>query len=281
MKKAVVGDWKIGPGEALSFMSGPCVIESEAHCMACAEKLVKIFSSTQTPLIFKASYDKANRSSIDSFRGPGLEEGLRILEKVRNTFNIPVVTDVHTVEQAAMAGDVCDVIQVPAFLCRQTDLLLAAGKTGKLVSVKKGQFMAPWDMEHVVRKVRSTGNENILLVERGASFGYNNLVSDMRSIPLMKKWGVPVCFDASHSVQLPGGQGSSSGGQREFIPLLAKAALVSGASCIFMESHPCPEEAKSDAASVFPMDQLEFLVRELLEIYDLVCRQNERTNCQV
>lgn len=270
MKNVVVKNLLIGPGQPLVVMCGPCVIEGEAHCMEMAETLSKIFSIAEVPLIFKASYDKANRSSHHSFRGPGIKEGLRILGRVQQEFNLPVVTDVHSVEEARRAGEVCDVLQIPAFLCRQTDLIVAAGETGKVVSVKKGQFMSPWEMQNVVEKIRATGNENIILVDRGTTFGYNNLVSDMRCIPIMQKFGVPVCFDATHSVQLPGGRGDSSGGEREFIPILAKAAVAAGANCLFIEAHPNPSQAKSDAASVLDFKELPALLRILKQLYNVV-----------
>jgi 2-dehydro-3-deoxyphosphooctonate aldolase (KDO 8-P synthase) len=241
-------------------VSGPCVIESETHAMRCAEFLADLFEKKGISFIFKASYDKANRSSIHSFRGPGIEEGLKILEKIRETFGIPVFTDVHSPEEAREAAEVCDVIQIPAFLCRQTDLLVAAGNTGAIVNVKKGQFMAPWDMKNVVEKLESTGNRNLVLTDRGTTFGYNNLVSDMRAIPLMQKYGYPVLYDATHSVQLPGGAGDHSGGQREFIPALSRAALAAGANGIYAESHPDPDNAKSDAASVISFSNLPELV---------------------
>lgn len=257
-------------------VSGPCVIENEAHTMRCAEFLAKLFEKSPFAFMFKASYDKANRSSIDAFRGPGIEEGLKILEKVRDTFEIPVFTDVHTPEEAWEAADVCAVLQIPAFLCRQTDLLVAAGNTGATINVKKGQFMAPWDMEHVVKKIVSTGNRNIMLTERGTSFGYNNLVSDMRAIPLMQKFGYPVLYDATHSVQLPGGLGDTSGGQREFIPTLSRAAIAAGCQGIFAESHPDPKSAKSDAASVIPLSDFPALVESWQRIYEATqaCTQN-------
>ncbi|MEC7840108.1 MAG: 3-deoxy-8-phosphooctulonate synthase [Chlamydiota bacterium] len=265
-----VGSFKVGKGEPLTLMSGPCVIESEDLCFEVAEKLKAICLERGINYIFKASYDKANRSSISSYRGPGIENGLKILEKIKSQLGVPVVTDVHSPEQATMAGEVCDVIQIPAFLSRQTDLVVAAGMTGKVVSIKKGQFMAPWDMGNVVDKVRSTGNDNIILIDRGASFGYNNLVSDMRAIPIMHGYGVPVCFDATHSVQLPGGQGDSSGGQREFIETLARAAIAAGADCLFMEAHPDPQNAKSDAASQVPIDQLPKILDRIIRIYEAV-----------
>jgi len=248
-------------------VSGPCVIESEAHAMNCAEFLTQLFEEKGIQFIFKASYDKANRSSIHSFRGPGIEEGLKILEKISETFSIPVFTDVHSPEEAREAAEVCDVIQIPAFLCRQTDLLIAAGNTGAIINVKKGQFMAPWDMKNVVEKLESTGNKNIVLTDRGTSFGYNNLVSDMRGIPLMQQLGYPVLYDATHSIQLPGGLGDHSGGQREFIPTLSRAALAAGANGIYAEAHPDPASAKCDAESVIPFSDLPELVDSWHRIY--------------
>lgn len=270
MKKIQVGNFKIGDGEALAVMSGPCVIESEDHCLLCARMLADTFSHHWMNFIFKASYDKANRTSIKSFRGPGLEEGLRILEKVKNEFGVPVLTDVHSPEEARAAAEVVDMLQIPAFLCRQTDLLVAAAATGKPVQIKKGQFMAPWDMEHVLNKALSTGNENIMLVDRGASFGYNNLVTDFRAIPIMKKFGYPVCFDVTHSVQLPGGAGSASGGQREFAPMMARLAVSAEANCLFMEAHPDPDRAKSDAGSMIAIRDLPKLLGELDQIYAMM-----------
>jgi len=268
MCKVSLKDFRIGNGEPLTIMSGPCVIESEEQCLKAAWKLKEIFA--QFPainFIFKASYDKANRSSLHSFRGPGLEEGLRILKRVKEECALPIVTDVHTPDEAAVAGSFCDLIQIPAFLCRQTDLLVAASKTGAVVSVKKGQFMAPHDMGNVVEKIRASGNNRIILVERGAMFGYNNLVSDFRSIPIMQQFGVPVCFDATHSVQLPGGLGTQSGGQREFVPLLAKAAIAAGADCLFLEAHPNPSQAKSDGASQLSFEALPPLLITLERLY--------------
>lgn len=273
MRHIPINDFQIG-GETLVIMCGPCVIESEEHTLKTAEQLKEIFEKVSgVDLIFKSSYDKANRSALESYRGPGLEEGLRILERVKNDLGLPVVTDIHTPEQAKAAGQVCDVVQIPAFLCRQTDLLVAAAKTGVPVSVKKGQFMAPWDMGNVVEKVRESGNDQVILTERGATFGYNNLVSDMRSIPIMHGFDAPVCYDATHSVQLPGGQGKTSGGQREFIPLLARAAIASGADCLFMEAHPNPSEAMSDAATVLDMKELPNLLPRLGHLYQLIQEQ--------
>lgn len=270
MHKVKVKDFYVGQGEPLTIMSGPCVIEGEDHCLRAAEFLVNLMARYPVNFIFKSSYDKANRTSINSFRGPGLEEGLRILARVKKEFNVPVVSDIHSPEEATRAGEVCDVLQIPAFLCRQTDLVVAAANTGAVINVKKGQFMAPWDMENVVDKIRKCNNPNIILVDRGTTFGYNNLVSDMRGIPIMQKFGVPVCFDATHSVQLPGGQGSSSGGQREFIPVLAKAAIAAGANCLFMESHPDPKNAKSDASSVLDFKDMPALIEKLLKLYAVV-----------
>ncbi len=261
---------QIGKNKPLAVMCGPCVIESEDHCLNAAAVLKTIFTMLDIPFIFKSSYDKANRSSYSSFRGPGLQEGLRILSRVQNEFDIPVVTDVHSPEEATAAGEVCDILQIPAFLCRQTDLVVATAKTGCVVSVKKGQFMAPWDMTNVVAKIQEANNSKIILIDRGTTFGYNNLVCDMRAIPIMQKLGFPVCFDATHGVQLPGGNGSSSGGEREFIPTLAQAAIGAGANCLFIEAHPDPKNALSDASSVLSFDQLPALLRKLKQLYHVV-----------
>lgn len=260
----------IGKGCPLVFICGPCVIESEEQTLDAAAALKKMFHSLSIPLIFKSSYDKANRSAYHSFRGPGLEKGLRILERVKKEFDLPITTDVHAPEEAVAASQVCDLLQIPAFLCRQTDLVNAAASTGVAISVKKGQFMAPWDMKNVVDKIRAAGNTNILLIDRGTSFGYNNLVSDMRAIPIMQGFDVPVCFDATHSVQLPGGQGATTGGQREFIPVLAKAAIAAGANCIFIEAHPNPTQAKSDSATMLDFKELPTLLTQLKRIYEAV-----------
>jgi 2-dehydro-3-deoxyphosphooctonate aldolase (KDO 8-P synthase) len=277
MRKIKIKDFFVGPEEPLFVISGPCVIESEDHALQCADFLVRLFQGKPVNFIFKSSYDKANRTSVHSFRGPGVEEGLKILEKVKESFGIPVFTDVHTPEEAREAADVCDVIQIPAFLCRQTDLLVAAGKTGAVINIKKGQFMAPWDMCHPVEKITSTGNTQILLTDRGTSFGYNNLVSDLRAIPIMQKLGYPVLFDATHSVQLPAGEGICSGGEREFIPTLSRASLAAGCQGIYAESHPHPKEAKSDSACVIPFSHLPSLVDEWICIYEatrsLVCKK--------
>ncbi len=252
------------------LVTGPCVIESEKAALEAAEWLTRFFERLPVKFIFKSSYDKANRTSISSFRGPGLEAGLKILERIKNTYNIPIFTDVHSAEEAREAAAVCDIIQIPAFLCRQTDLLVAAGKTGATINVKKGQFMAPWDMGPIIEKIRSTGNEKIMLTERGVSFGYNNLVSDMRSILFMKEHGLPVLYDATHSVQLPGGLGDSSGGDRRFIAPLSCAAIAAGCDGLYVEAHPNPEEAKCDAACMLPFDQLPQLVDTWLQLFEVM-----------
>jgi 2-dehydro-3-deoxyphosphooctonate aldolase (KDO 8-P synthase) len=270
MEKVKVKDFFIGEKEPLVLMSGPCVIESETHALDAAMHLKNLCASLGIPLIYKSSYDKANRSSYQSFRGPGLQEGLRILEKIKRECDLPVLTDVHTPEEARAAGHVCDVIQIPAFLCRQTDLIVAAAESGAAINVKKGQFMAPADMGNVVDKILSANNRRIILTDRGTSFGYNNLVTDMRAIPIMKRFGFPICFDASHSIQLPGGLGQSSGGQREFIPTLTKAAIAAGCDCLFIESHPDPSSAKSDKESVLAFQDLEKLLRQVIQLYQVV-----------
>ena len=258
-----VGEVTIGGGE-LFLIAGPCVIESEAHALKMAEAISAIARQKKLPYVFKASYDKANRTSIRSFRGPGIDEGLRILRKIRDTANVPVLTDVHEAADVPRVAEAVDVLQIPAFLCRQTDLLVAAGKSGCAVNIKKGQFLSPWDMKNVVDKAREvSGADNIMVCERGASFGYNNLVSDMRSLAVMRNTGCPVVFDATHSVQLPGGQGTSSGGQREFVPVLARAAIAAGIAGVFMETHPNPSKALSDGPNAFPLGHLQELLRTL------------------
>lgn len=270
MDKVKIKNYIIDKKQPLTILCGPCVIESEEHALRSAEFLQKLFDKLGINLVYKSSYDKANRSSINSFRGVGIDKGLEILHKIQTTFNLPVVTDVHTPEEAQQAGEICEVLQIPAFLCRQTDLIVAAGKTGRVINVKKGQFMAPGDMGNAVDKIRATGNSQVILVERGTTFGYNNLVCDMRGIPIMQQFGVPVCFDATHSVQLPGGNGATSGGQREFIPTLAKAAIAAGADCLFMEAHPDPEHAKSDKDSVIPFATLPGLLEQFKRLYEVV-----------
>lgn len=266
-RSIITKSFKIGRNHPLVFIMGPCVIESESHTLKMAEKLKAICSHAGVQLIFKSSYDKANRSSIHSFRGPGIKEGLRILQRVRKEFNLPITTDIHSPEEATQAGHVCDIIQVPAFLCRQTDLIVAAARTPAVVNVKKGQFLAPWDLKNVVEKVRESGNDNIILTERGATFGYNNLVCDMRSIPVMQELGALVCFDATHAVQLPGGSGATSGGERKYIPILSKAAIAAGADCLFMEVHDDPANAKSDKDSVLDIKAIPELIETLKKLY--------------
>ncbi len=271
MKDIPVKDFFIGKKQPLAVMSGPCVIESLDHALQTAEELVRIFGEQKgINFIYKSSYDKANRSAHDSFRGPGLDEGLKILERVKKEFNIPVLTDVHSPEDAVAAAEVCDILQIPAFLCRQTDLIVAAARTGAVINVKKGQFMAPWDMQNVVDKIVKAGNEKIILTDRGTTFGYNNLVTDVRAIPIMQGFGFPVCFDASHSVQIPGGHGNASSGKREFIPTLSYAAIAAGCNCLFIESHPTPHLAKSDKDSVFPFSDLPKLLAEINKLYSLI-----------
>lgn len=265
-----VRDFSIGRGQPLAFIAGPCVIESYESCLKLAEKLKNIFQARKIPFIFKASYDKANRTSIHSYRGPGMNEGLRILADIKRHLDVPILSDVHSEEDITFTAETLDIIQIPAFLCRQTDLILAAAKTGKPVNVKKGQFLAPWDMKSVVEKIRSTGNEQILLTERGTSFGYNNLVSDMRSLVIMRELGYPVIYDATHSVQLPGGQGNVSGGERKMIVPLARAAVAAGCDGLFLEVHETPDQALSDAATMLPLKDLPRLIEQVLEIHRIV-----------
>ncbi len=268
----IVGDVEIGLDVPLFVMAGPCVIESKTGCLDIANKLAGIGQATSVGIIFKASFDKANRSSISSFRGPGLEKGLEVLAAVRRQTNLPVMTDVHEPAQAAVAGEVVDCLQVPAFLCRQTDLLCACGRTGKPVNVKKGQFLSPAEMKNVVEKIRACDNEKIILTERGTFFGYNRLVNDMTAIQTMKELGCPVVFDATHSSQQPGGLGNATAGRREMAPILAKAAIAAGANGLFIEVHTEPEKAKSDAACVIPISWLEDLLTVCKEIFEVVHR---------
>lgn len=256
------------------LLSGPCALEERDRVLRIAEGIKKITDKLGIPYVFKSSYDKANRSSIDSYRGPGLEDGLKLLSEIKDRFNLPLLSDVHTVEQAKIAGEVLDIVQVPAFLSRQTDLVVAAGETDCIVNVKKGQFLAPWDIDQVVKKIESTGNEKIILTERGASFGYNNLVVDMRSIPRMKETGYPVVFDATHSVQLPGGAGDKSGGEREYVPHLTRAAVGVGIDALFMEVHDKPSVAKSDSATMLPLDELEDVLKQALALDEVVKGRN-------
>ena len=270
VKEIVIGNVKIGGNRPLVLIAGPCVIESEAATLRAAERLMTICNAVDMPLIFKASYDKANRTSVTSFRGVGMREGLRILAKVRESLEIPVLSDIHSIEQIPAAAEVLDVLQIPAFLCRQTDLVVAAAKSGKVVNIKKGQFLAPWDMENVAGKAGSAGNGDIILTERGVSFGYNNLVVDMRSLPIMRRTGLPVVFDATHSVQLPGGQGGSSGGQREFVEYLSRAAVATGIDGIFTEVHENPDKALCDGPNSLKIDDLPDLLRQLKAIDAIV-----------
>jgi len=265
-----IGDVAVGPDASLFLMAGPCVIESEQGCLEIAERLAQIAQRTGAGIIFKASFDKANRSSISSYRGPGLAKGLKILAKVRRESGLPVMTDVHELGQAAKVAQMVDCLQVPAFLCRQTDLLCACAATGKPVSVKKGQFVSPGEMGNAVEKIRGCKNEKVILTERGTFFGYNRLVNDMTGIAVMQQFGCPVVFDATHSTQQPGGLGSASGGRREMAPLLARAAVAAGANGLFLEVHPEPEKALSDAASMLPLDWLEGLVRVCQGIFSVV-----------
>ncbi|MHC4122270.1 MAG: 3-deoxy-8-phosphooctulonate synthase [Planctomycetota bacterium] len=265
-----IGNIEFGLDAPMSVIAGPCVIESKQICMDIASRLVEISKVTGVNFIFKASFDKANRSSISSFRGPGLEKGLEILKEVKNATGLPVTTDIHESPQAEPAAKVVDCIQVPAFLCRQTNLLIACAKTGIPVSVKKGQFLSPFEMKNVVEKIRSCGNNKILLIERGTFFGYNRLVNDMTAIREMKGFGCPVIFDATHSTQHPGGLGNASGGSPEMIPILAKAAIAAGANCLFLEVHPQPQKAKSDSACIMPLDWLEDIVTTCKKIFEII-----------
>ncbi len=269
MKQIQIGDFTVGNGE-LFLIAGPCVIEDPDRTLAIGKRAKEICQKIGIPYIFKASFDKANRSSISSYRGPGLKEGLRILADIKKELQVPVVSDIHSIEQVEPAAEVLDVLQIPAFLCRQTDLVVGAAKTGKCINIKKGQFLAPKDMANVVGKVEEVGNPNLMLTERGASFGYNNLVVDMRSFPIMRSFGYPVVFDATHSVQLPGGAGTTSGGQREFVPYLARAAAADGVDGFFMEVHDNPAEALSDGPNMVRLDELEALLRDLVAINNLV-----------
>nr|WP_282010680.1 3-deoxy-8-phosphooctulonate synthase [Nitrospina watsonii] len=261
-----IGPIAVGNGHPLAVIAGPCVIESEQHAMETAEQLQKVFAKAGIPFIYKSSYDKANRSSLQSYRGPGLQEGLRILKKVKDELGLPVLSDVHKEEEIDPASEVLDILQIPAFLCRQTDLVVKTAKTGKPVNVKKGQFMAPWDMKNVVDKVKETGNENILLTERGFTFGYNNLVVDMRSLVLMRELGYPVVFDCTHSLQLPGGQGTTSGGQRELVPYLTRGAVAVGCDMLFMEVHPDPDSAPSDGPNMLRLDTLPAMLEQIKQL---------------
>jgi 2-dehydro-3-deoxyphosphooctonate aldolase (KDO 8-P synthase) len=259
-----------GEGSPLVVIAGPCVIENEEITLSTARKLKELCHTLGMPFLFKSSYDKANRTSLSSYRGPGLEKGLRTLSTVKSELGIPVVSDVHSVEDINPAAEVLDMLQIPAFLCRQTDLILAASKTGKPVNIKKGQFLAPWDMKNIIEKFVSTGNRNLLITERGTSFGYNNLVVDFRGLPIMRSFGYPVIFDVTHSLQLPGGRGSSSGGQREFAEPLARAAVAAGADGLFMEVHPEPEKALCDGPNMIPLPDLGKMLASLKELRKVI-----------
>lgn len=270
MKEISIGKWRIGAETPLLVIAGPCVIEDESTTVAIARELKEIQKRLNLPLVFKASYDKANRTSIHSYRGPGLESGLDLLDFIRARYELPVLSDVHQVKEVEKAAQVLDVIQIPAFLCRQTDLLIRAAETGLPVNVKKGPFLSPWDMGFVVGKISESGNNQILVTERGSSFGYNNLVVDMRSLPILAGLGYPVIFDATHSVQLPGGGQGVSGGEREFVPFLARAAVGAGVQGIFLEVHLDPDKALCDGANSWPLDRLESLLRSLMAIHEVV-----------
>ncbi len=270
VREVTVDEVTFGAGHPLVLVAGPCVIEDEETTLGIARHLKAVADELGGPLIFKGSFDKANRTSVDAFRGPGLTEGLRILQRVKDELGLPVVSDVHDVSQVAAAAQVLDIMQIPAFLCRQTDLLIAAGNSGCVVNVKKGQFLAPWDMANVVAKIASTGNQNILLTERGTTFGYNNLVVDMRSLAIMRQSGWPVVFDATHAVQLPGGSGVASGGQREFVGALSRAAVAVGIDALFWEVHQDPAQALCDGPNSLVLDKVKGLWREMLAIDAIV-----------
>jgi len=276
MRKVNVGGIKVGGGEPFVLIAGPCVIESEKLARKVAASLKELTTELGIPLIFKSSYDKANRTSVQSFRGPGLDKGLKILKGIREEFDVPVLSDVHRFEEIVKASEVLDVAQIPAFLCRQTDFVLELARHARVVNIKKGQFLAPWDVENVVQKVQSTGNRNILITERGASFGYNNLVSDMRSIPILRQLGYPVVFDATHSVQLPGGAGKASGGERAMAVYLARAAVAVGVDALFMEVHPDPDRALCDGPNTLALDSLRDLLTTLKGIDGLVKRTMQK-----
>jgi len=268
--KVKCANFEIANDKAFTLIAGPCQLENEEHAVKISTELKKITSELGINLIYKTSFDKANRTSLKGKRGMGLENSLPIFDKIRKEVGLPVLTDVHTAEQCSIVANHVDVLQIPAFLCRQTDLLIAAAKTGKIINVKKGQFLAPWDMANVIKKIEESGNKNILITERGASFGYNTLVSDMRALPIMSKFGFPIVFDATHSVQQPGGMGEKSGGQREFVPYLARAAIAVGVGAIFMETHEDPDNAPSDGPNMVPLNEVKALLKKLTEIDKLV-----------
>ena len=268
--KVKCSNFEIANNKPFTLIAGPCQLESEEHAIKISAELKKITSEIGINLIYKTSFDKANRTSLKGKRGLGLEKSLPIFDKIRKDIGVPVLTDVHTSEQCSIVSNYVDVLQIPAFLCRQTDLLIAAAKTGKIINVKKGQFLAPWDMANVIKKIEDSGNKNILITERGASFGYNTLVSDMRSLPIMSRFGFPIVFDATHSVQQPGGMGEKSGGQREFVPYLARAAIAVGVGAIFIETHEDPDNAPSDGPNMVPLNEVKVLLKKLTEIDKLV-----------
>jgi 2-dehydro-3-deoxyphosphooctonate aldolase (KDO 8-P synthase) len=262
--------FEIANDKPFTLIAGPCQLESESHAIKISSELKKITSKLKINLIYKTSFDKANRTSLKGKRGLGLEKSLPIFDKIRDEVGVPILTDVHSAEQCSKVANHVDVLQIPAFLCRQTDLLIAAAKTGKIINVKKGQFLAPWDISNVIKKIEESGNKKILITERGASFGYNTLVSDMRALPIMAKFGYPIIFDATHSVQQPGGMGEKSGGQREFVPHLSRAAIAVGVGAIFIETHEDPDNAPSDGPNMVPLNELENLLKKLIEIDRLV-----------
>ena len=264
------GNFEIANNNSFTLIAGPCQLESEQHALDISKELKKITTDLKINLIYKTSFDKANRTSLKGKRGMGLEKSLSIFDKIKSEVGIPVLTDVHTAEQCSLLASHVDVLQIPAFLCRQTDLLIAAAKTGKIINVKKGQFLAPWDMANVIKKIVDSGNKNILITERGASFGYNTLVSDMRALPIMAKFGYPIVFDATHSVQQPGGMGEKSGGQREFVPYLARAAVAVGVGAVFMETHEDPDNAPSDGPNMVPLNEIKNLLKQLVSIDSLI-----------
>ncbi len=268
--KVKCSNFEIANNKSFTLIAGPCQLENESHAIKMSTELKKITSELGINLIYKTSFDKANRTSLKGKRGIGLEKSLPIFDKIKKEVGVPILTDVHTIEQCAIVSDHVDVLQIPAFLCRQTDLLIAAAKTGKIINVKKGQFLAPWDMANVIKKIEESGNNNILITERGASFGYNTLVSDMRALPIMSKFGFPIVFDATHSVQQPGGMGEKSGGQREFVPYLARAAIAVGVGAIFLETHEDPDNAPSDGPNMVPLNEMKNLLKKLTEIDNLI-----------
>lgn len=280
MSVSITSKIEVGQGHPLLIIAGPCVIESEQLLMDVAGQMKEWTDKLALPYVFKASFDKANRTSVNSFRGLGMEKGLELLAKVRKSFSLPILTDIHEIVQIESVAEIVDIIQIPAFLCRQTDLLIAVGKTGKVVNVKKGQFLSPQEMKHIIGKIESVGNKQILLTERGTTFGYNNLVVDMRSLPIMRSFGYPVIFDATHSVQQPGGMGTATGGDRQFIPYLARGAVAVGCDGVFLETHPNPEKAKSDGPNMVPLSEVYPLLEQLKELHELINRKKLKPKIQ-